>query len=100
MLGKFTVNGTNTKISFEATALTTVIQNIVGSASEYLFNKGAGDHGTTEAPKVFADLTNQEKLDIVGKHLKQIILDMANTNKSVKAQETARSTEEASKYDI
>ena len=100
MISTFSTTTDKTTITFKATALTTVIQNIVGSASEYLFNHGAGDHGTTEAPKVFADLTNQQKLDIVGKHLKQVILDCANTNKSVKAQETARSTEEASKYDI
>ena len=100
MISKFTVSGTNTKISFEVSVLTAVIQNVVSSASEYLFNHGLGDHGTEEAPKVFADLTNQQKLDIIGEHLQKVILDLANTQKSVKAQELARATEDASKLEL
>ena len=100
MISKFTVTGSTTKISFEATAPTTTIQSIVGSASEYLFEHGYGDHGTEEAPILFASLTNQQKLDLVGKHLKQVILDLANTHKSVKAQEAARAVEEAAPYSI
>lgn len=98
MTGKFTVSGTDTKTIFEVTAPTTKIQSIVGSASEYLFDKGFGNHGTEEEPIVFADLTNQQKLDLVADHVQQVIIDMANTHKSLKAQDEAREAEEATKY--
>lgn len=97
-MAKFTVSGTDTKITFEYTALTAKIQSIVGDCAEYLFNHGYGNHGTEEAPILFTDLTNQQKLDIVDKHVKQVIIDAANTFKSVKAQDAARLTEEVSKY--
>ena len=99
-MATFTVSGTDTTVKFEYTALTTLIQSIVGSASEYLFEHGYGNHGTEEAPKVFADLTSQDKLDLVGEHLQQVIVDLANTQKSTKAQETARIAEEESKYEL
>ena len=69
-------------------------------ASEYLFEKGYGDHGTSEKPILFAELTNAQKLTIVQDYQKQVVVDLANTFKSQKAQELARTTEEASKYDI
>jgi len=100
MISTFTVLTDKTTITFKATALTTLVQSILGSAAEYLFDKGYGDHGTEETPKVFADLTNQQKLDLVGKHLKQVILDLANTQKINKAQEEVREIEEASKYEL
>lgn len=52
MISKFTISGQQTEISFKASALTTLIQSIVGSASKYLFNHGYGDHGTEEASKL------------------------------------------------
>lgn len=99
-MAKFTVNGSDTKITFEFTAPTNVIQSIVGGAAEYLWEHGIGDHGTEESPVLFADLTNQNKLDLVNQHIKDVIINCANTQKSVKAQETARIAEEQSKLSL
>jgi hypothetical protein len=98
MTAKFTVSGLNTTITFTFTALTAQIQSIVGGCAEYLFNIGMGPHGTQEKPILFTDLTNQQKLDLVDEHLKRVVLDAANTQKSIKAQEAARTVEKASEF--
>jgi hypothetical protein len=98
MTAKFTVSGTSTTITFTYTALTTQIQSIVGGAAEYLWNVGYGNHGDAEKPILFTSLTNQQKLDLVDEHLKRVVLDAANTQKSVKAQEAARTVEKASEF--
>jgi hypothetical protein len=100
MSGKFTVSGTSTTITFAYTALTAQVQSIVGGCAEYLWDHGYGDHGTQEIPILFASLTNQQKLDLVDEHLKRVVLDAANTQKSIRAQEVARTTEESSKYTL
>jgi hypothetical protein len=100
MASSFMVTNGNTKVDFNFTAPTTTVQNIVGGAAEYLFNHGRGDRGTEEAPVNFTDLTNTQKLTIVEDYVKQVIIDLANTNKSLKAQEVARTTEEESKYSL
>lgn len=100
MASSFTVNGANTKVTFEYTAPTATIQNIIGGGAEYLWDHGFGDHGTPETPVLFSSLTNNQKLDIVEDHLKKVMLDLANTQKSIKAQELARQTEAESEYSI
>ena len=65
MPARFTVNGSDTTISFEFTAPTTKIQTIVGIISLYLWNTGAGDHGTNDAPILYTSLNNQQKLNLV-----------------------------------
>jgi hypothetical protein len=100
MTAKFTVSGASTTITFSYTALTGQIQSIVGGCAEYLWEHGYGDHGTEEIPILFASLTNQQKLDLVDEHLRRVVLDAANTQKSLRAQEAARTTEEASKYTL
>lgn len=99
-MATFTTTGDNTTITFKYTGLTTVIQNIVGDAAEYLWNHGYGNHGTEESPIVFSSLTNQQKLDLVGEHVKNVIINEANDNKNNKAIELTRVTEEASKYSL
>ena len=98
MAGKFIVSGTDTSITFTYTALTAKILNIVTGAAEYLWGVGMGPHGTQEESILFDSLTNLQKLAIVDDHLKQVILDAANTNKSIKAQTAARVAEEATKH--
>ena len=98
MTSKFTVDGTSTKITFEYTALTTVVLDIVTDAAEYLFDRGS--YGTEEEPILFEDLTNIEKLGLIDKHLKQVIIDLANTHKSIKAQDAARAAEDITKYEL
>lgn len=100
MAASFVVSGGNTTIKLEYQATTAKVQSVVGDASQYLFDLGKGDHGTDEAPIVFGDLTNQEKLDIVGDHVKQVIIDMGNTYKSNLAQTLARDTEAESEHTL
>jgi hypothetical protein len=95
MSSKFTVIGSETKITFEWTALTSKIQSIVGDCAEYLFDHGYGVDG-----KVFSDLTNVQKLALVEAHLKDVIVNASNTFKSIKAQDAAREAEEAVKYEL
>ena len=100
MTSKFTIIGTETKITFEWTALTEKIISIVGDCSEYLWNHGYGDKGTEEAPIVFDDLNNNQKLALVEAHLKDVMINAANTHKSITAQETAREAEELNKFEL
>ena len=100
MTSKFTVSGTDTTITFSWTALTEKIVSIVGDCSEYLWEHGYGDHGTEEAPIVFDDLNNNQKLALVEAHLKDVIINASNTNKSLKAQDAARDAEELNKYEL
>ena len=65
-------------VAFSYTATTAKIVEVLSDASEALFDRGLGDHGTEEAPIVFADLTNQDRLDIVDGYLKNVIVNMAN----------------------
>ncbi len=73
---------------------------VVNQAAEYLFAHGKGDQGTEEAPKVFGDLTDTEKLEIATDYQKQVIVDAANTFKSNTAQTIARETEADSKHTV
>lgn len=104
MTAKFTVNGANTTITFEYTAVTAKVSAIVNDCAEYLWWHGYGDHGVDPVTgldtKFFKDLTNQQKLNLVDQHVRRVILDCANTNKSEKAQTAARLAEEAAKHDI
>ena len=72
MTAKFTVIGTDIKVSFEYTAKLAMVQSIVGACAEYLFEHGYGDHGTEEVPIQFGSLTNQQKLDIVDAHIRRV----------------------------
>jgi hypothetical protein len=100
MPSSFTVTGSDTKITFDYTAPTATIQSVVGDAAEYLWDKGAGDHGLEEEPILFTDLTNDQKLTLVEDHIKDVIINAANIFKSLKAQEVARTAEEDSKYSL
>lgn len=99
-MATFVVDGSNTKVTFEYTALTTMVLDVVGDAAEYLFDKGFGDHGNEENPIVFADLTNQEKLNLVDAHVKSVVMALANTFKSQAAQVAARELEAQSEYSL
>ena len=100
MAAKFTVDGTDTKISFEYEALTATIISVLGDASHYLWEHGFGDKGTEETPIAFDDLTNQQKLDLVDVYVKKVVIDMANSYKSNAAQLAARETEAEAEYEL
>ncbi len=74
MAGKFTVNGTNTTIAFEYTALTKKVQDVVGAAARHLYDLDSVDVPST-AP--FDNLTNQQKLDLLDKYVRRLINDAA-----------------------
>ena len=89
MAGSFEVVGSNIIVHFEYTAPTEVIQSIVGDAAEALYK---GDD--------FESLTNQEKLDLVDIYVVKAVVNLANTHKSVKAQDAARELEAQSEYSL
>jgi len=80
-MGTFTTADGKTKVSFKYEATTTKIQAVVGDCAEALFDRGLGDHGTEEEPKVFADLSNQDKLDLIDEYIKKVIVNTANAKK-------------------
>ena len=86
-MGTFTTADGKTKVSFEYEATTAKIQAVVGDCAEALFDRGLGDHGTEEEPKVFADLSSQEKLDIVDGYIKDVVVNTANQKKLDKAKD-------------
>ena len=92
MTARFEVSGNKTKIIFEYEAETSKMQSVIEDAAEYLFKE-------TEEIK-FSDLSNQQKLDLVDNHVKRVVLDLANTFKSVKAQDAARELESENKYEM
>ena len=100
MSSKFTTIGTKTKITFEYEHDTAMIVSVVDDCAEYLWEHGYGDKGTEEAPIVFDDLNNNQKLALVEAHLKDVIINAANTHKSIEAQEAARDAEELTKHQL
>ena len=110
MTATFETNGNKTTVKFEYTAPTTTVANIVGGAAESLFDSGKGDHGITpgsfppsfgeEGQRFFADLSNQEKLNLVDEFVKSAIVTLANTHKSKKAQDAARKLEAQQEYEL
>jgi len=101
MAGTFEVSGANTIIRFEYEASTAMLQKVVGDAAEYLFDHGKGDHGDEENPIVFADLTNQDKLDLIDEyHIRQGTLNMAKTFKSNRDQTIARELAAQEEYNL
>ena len=97
MTAKFTVDGDNTKITFEFETTTEIIQDIAEDASHYLW-KEVIDSDVVTNP--FEELTNQEKLDLVNEHVKLVVMNLANTYKSIKAQTDARTLEKENEYSL
>ncbi len=100
MTAKFEVDGDTTTIIFEWTAPTNTIQSIIGDMAHKLWDSGLGNHGSEEDPIDFDELSNQVKLNLVEKHLKQILVNMSNSHKSKKAQQEAREREELTEYKL
>ena len=83
-----TTEGTNTTISFSYTALTAKVQEVIGACAEYLWKEETDEDGEVTNP--FADATNAEKLAVVDKHVKDVIVSMANSFISNRDQKVAR----------
>lgn len=71
-----TSNGTRT-LKTENTAPNAKMDAVLANASELLFERGYGDHGTQETPIVFADLSTADKLAILDTHYRRVILDLS-----------------------
>ena len=84
-MATFTVDGTKTTVSFEYTALTAKIQEVIGACAENLWVEETDEEGEVTNP--FADATNTEKLNIVDEYIKDIIVNRANQFKLDKAKD-------------
>jgi hypothetical protein len=74
MTGKFTVNGANTTVVFEFTASTQKLQDVVNAAARHYYELDSVDMPPTTP---FDNLTIQQKLNIVDRHIRTIINETA-----------------------
>ncbi len=97
MVTTTTANG-KTTVNFKYTALTAKVLEVLGACAEYLWVEETDEDEVVTNP--FAEATNAEKLAIVDKHIKSVLLDMANSFNSNKDQKAAREAAEASKLEL
>lgn len=90
MAGTRTVSGSNVTYDFKWTAATTRLDAIADAAAHWIFDHGAGDHGTIEAPILYASLSAAQKLALLDAHLARVITDAATAYKSQADQDAAR----------
>lgn len=93
-----TTEGTDTTVAFTKTAPTAKVLEVVNAVAENLWSEETDKEGVVTNP--FADATNTEKLAVADKHVWSVLLSMANTFLSRKAQDEARATAEESKLVI
>lgn len=65
MAATFITQNGQTKAVLEFIGATIKIKKGFNAIAKKYWSRGFGDHGTLELPKVFTDLTDQEKLDTV-----------------------------------
>ena len=82
-------NGDRT-LTFEKTAASDKILNVLDDAVHYLFNHGYGDHGTEEVPRTYEDQSITEKAQMLDEHLTRVIREAAEAFHVNDAIETAR----------
>ena len=90
MATTFTVNGANATLSMIYTAPTASISAVMDDAAHALFDRGAGNHGTEEAPRTYAQLTLAEKTKIVDDYTVSVYLGLAKQYKSDADAQAAR----------
>jgi len=95
MTANFEVVNGKLKVVFWYQADLAKTQAILEDAAEYLWNSVYGEYDEEGNLLPFADLSNQEKLNLVDRHVRQVIIDLANSFKSTEAQRIARETEAA-----
>jgi hypothetical protein len=100
MAGTYQVIGDNVTLKYEYTTTIAEALSIIGDCAKYLWCYGCGDHGTDDATILFADLTDQDKVNLVDQHIVRVVVDAANAFKSIKAQEAARLAEEANPHTL
>ena len=77
MAATFKVEGTDLRVTFTYIAPLAKMQEVSEDAAHYLWDHGYGDHGTEEAPIVFDDLTNNQKLALLDYHVRKVIIEVA-----------------------
>ena len=95
-MASFSTSNGDTTVTFDYTATTAKVQAVVGDAAEDLWKEVKDDEGVVTNP--FSSATNQEKLDVVDAHVKGVVVNLANSFKSNKAQDVARDTEAADEH--
>ena len=100
MAGKFVVDGDQTTVSFTWTALTTKILATVNDAVGYLYPAIFGEVLDGEGkPIPFAELTNQQKLNVLDAWLLKGILDLAKEhNRNAAIAEAREAADAEDKY--
>ena len=82
--------GGNRTLTYEKTAPSDKILNVLDDCVHYLFDHGYGDHGTEEEPRTYADQTTPDKLDMLDKHLTRVLMEAAGAFHVNDAIEVAR----------
>jgi len=77
-------------VSFIYTADADLVKDILSACAEHLWNEES----------LFSEATDKQKLDIVDNYVRQVLVEMANSHKTNKAQRLAREAAEASKYEL
>lgn len=94
-------NGTAT-LTLTYTANRTKLDAVLLDAAHALFDLGYGNHGTVESPRVWIDLSQLERLNLIDEFFKREIVDKAKAYHIRAGEESARATAiaELGNYDI
>ena len=94
-------NGTAT-LTLTYTVPKARLDAVLLDAAHYLFDAGYGNHGTHQAPRVWEDLSTQERLALIDEATKRDMMDRAKSYHLTQAAETARNTasNELGSYDL
>ena len=85
-----TGSGAERTFTYSQTRPTAKVQSVLDTAAHYLFNHGYGDHGTDEVPRTYDDQTTPDKLDMVDKHITNVLMNAAHDYHVNSAAELAR----------
>ena len=84
-------DGRQLSLTLSYIAHDTNIQATLTNVAKYAFeNFGMGDHGTDEAPRVFADLDNSERLTLIDSYVRYVLLDTAQRKYIIDDEERQR----------
>ena len=89
MAGSFSIDGTKVTVSFMYQAEIALVQSVIDACAENLWVDEIVDD---EVVNPFADATNKAKLAVVDKHVKSVLLNMADSFESNQMQALARET--------
>jgi hypothetical protein len=89
-----TINNGTTTLELSHTATTAKMNWHAVRAAHELWDRGFGDHGTAENPIVWGDLTDQDKLDLLGNHALKVWRDLAVHYHIQNSMDDARETAE------